>query len=111
MIARLIENSARNPVLVILGVLLLAAWGVWAVFEVPLDAIPDLSDVQVIVYTEWPGRSPTLIEDQATYPIATSTFAARKEKTGGCGSENGAHTIELGSGQHGAEARRDLRSV
>ncbi len=76
MITRLIEQSARNPVLVILGVLLLMAGGVWAVFAVPLDAIPDLSDVQAIVFTEWPGRSPTLIEDQITYPIVTSLLAA-----------------------------------
>jgi Cu(I)/Ag(I) efflux system membrane protein CusA/SilA len=76
MITRLIEQSARNPVLVILGVLLLTAGGVWAVFAVPLDAIPDLSDVQAIVFTEWPGRSPTLIEDQITYPIVTSLLAA-----------------------------------
>jgi len=75
-IARLIEKSARNPVLVILGVLLLMTGGVWAVFAVPLDAIPDLSDVQAIVFTEWPGRSPTLIEDQITYPIVTSLLAA-----------------------------------
>src|SRR5213594_3723896 len=76
MITRLIEKSARNPVLVILGVLLLTAGVVWAVFEVPLDAIPDLSDVQAIVFTEWSGRSPTLIEDQITYPIVTSLLAA-----------------------------------
>src|SRR5947209_338690 len=76
MINTLIERSARNPVLVILGVLLLAAWGMWALFHVPLDAIPDLSDVQAIIYTEWPGRSPTLIEDQVTYPIVTSLLAA-----------------------------------
>ena len=76
MITWLIEKSARNPVLVILGVLLLTAGGVWAVFEVPLDAIPDLSDVQTIIFTEWPGRSPTLIEDQITYPIVTSLLAA-----------------------------------
>src|SRR5437899_4032426 len=76
MITWLIEQSARNPVLVILGVLLLMASGVWAVFEVPLDAIPDLSDVQTIIFTEWPGRSPTLIEDQITYPIVTSLLAA-----------------------------------
>src|SRR2546427_8171976 len=76
MITWLIEQSARNPVLVILGVLLLTAGGVWAVFEVPLDAIPDLSDVQTIIFTEWPGRSPTLIEDQITYPIVTSLLAA-----------------------------------
>jgi Cu(I)/Ag(I) efflux system membrane protein CusA/SilA len=80
MIARLIERSARNPVLVILCVLLLAAWGVWAVSQVPLDAIPDLSDVQVIIYTEWPGRSPTLIEDQVTYPVVTSLLAGPRVK-------------------------------
>lgn len=80
MIARLIEWCARNPVLVVLVVLLLAAWGMWAVFAVPLDAIPDLSDVQVIIYTEWPGRSPTLIEDQITYPIVTSMLAAPQVK-------------------------------
>ena len=80
MIARLIEGSARNPVLVILCVLLLATWGLWAVFQVPLDAIPDLSDVQVIIYTEWPGRSPTLIEDQITYPVVTSLLAVPKVK-------------------------------
>jgi len=80
MIARLIDSSARNPVLVILCVLLLSTWGLWAVFAVPLDAIPDLSDVQVIIYTEWPGRSPTLIEDQVTYPIVTSMLAGPKVK-------------------------------
>jgi Cu(I)/Ag(I) efflux system membrane protein CusA/SilA len=80
MIARLIEGSARNPVLVVLCVLLLAAWGVWAIVQVPLDAIPDLSDVQVIIYTEWPGRSPTLIEDQITYPIVTSLLAGPRVK-------------------------------
>jgi Cu(I)/Ag(I) efflux system membrane protein CusA/SilA len=80
MIARLIEGSARNPILVILFVLLLASWGLWAGFQVPLDAIPDLSDVQVIVYTEWQGRSPTLIEDQVTYPIVTSLLAGPRVK-------------------------------
>jgi copper/silver efflux system protein len=80
MIARLIEGSARNPILVILCVLLLATWGLWAGFKVPLDAIPDLSDVQVIIYTEWQGRSPTLIEDQVTYPIVTSLLAGPRVK-------------------------------
>ncbi|MGE0645299.1 MAG: efflux RND transporter permease subunit [Nitrospira sp.] len=75
MIDRLIESSARNSILVILCVLLLTGWGLWALFQVPLDAMPDLSDVQVIVYTEWPGRSPTLIEDQITYPVVTSLLA------------------------------------
>jgi len=80
MLARLIEGSARNPILVILLVLLLAAWGLWAGFQVPLDAIPDLSDVQVTIYTEWQGRSPTLIEDQVTYPIVTTLLAGPKVK-------------------------------
>ena len=80
MIARLIEGSARNPVLVVLCVLLLGAWGTWAISQVPLDAIPDLSDVQVIIYSEWSGRSPTLLEDQVTYPIVTSLLAGPKVK-------------------------------
>ena len=73
-------HELRITVLVILSVLLLGAWGAWAVFAVPLDAIPDLSDVQVIIYTEWQGRSPTLIEDQVTYPIVTSMLAGPKVK-------------------------------
>jgi Cu(I)/Ag(I) efflux system membrane protein CusA/SilA len=80
MIERLIERSARNPILVILCVVLLAAGGLWAGFQVPLDAVPDLSDVQVTIYTEWQGRSPTLIEDQVTYPIVTSLLAGPKVK-------------------------------
>jgi Cu(I)/Ag(I) efflux system membrane protein CusA/SilA len=80
MLARLIDGSARNPILVILCVVLLASWGLWAGFQVPLDAVPDLSDVQVIIYTEWQGRSPTLIEDQVTYPIVTSLLAGPKVK-------------------------------
>ncbi len=80
MIARLIEGSARNPILVILLVLLLGAWGLWAGFRVPLDAVPDLSDVQVTIYTEWQGRSPTLMEDQVTYPIVTALLAGPKVK-------------------------------
>ena len=80
MLARLIDGSARNPVLVILCVVLLAGWGLWAGFQVPLDAVPDLSDVQVTIYTEWQGRSPTLIEDQVTYPIVTSLLAGPKVK-------------------------------
>src|SRR4029079_6398977 len=78
MLVRLIDGSARNPILVILCVFLLTSWGLWAGFQVPLDAVPDLSDVQVTIYTEWPGRSPTLIEDQVTYPIVTSLLAGPK---------------------------------
>jgi len=75
-IERIIEYSARNPVVVILLVLGLLAWGLWAIWHVPLDAIPDLSDVQVIIFTEWMGRSPDLVEDQITYPIVTSLLGA-----------------------------------
>ncbi len=76
MIERIIEYSARNRFFTITLVAFLAAWGYWAMARTPLDAIPDLSDVQVIVYTDWDGRSPDLIEDQITYPIVTSMIAA-----------------------------------
>ncbi len=80
MIERIIEYSAKNTFIVLLGVFFLSLWGYWAVTRTPLDAIPDLSDVQVIIYTEWPGRSPNLIEDQITYPIVTSMLGAPKVK-------------------------------
>jgi Cu(I)/Ag(I) efflux system membrane protein CusA/SilA len=78
MLAKIIELSARNKFLVFLVVVFLTAWGIWAVYHTPLDAIPDLSDAQVIVYTEWPGRSPDLVEDQITYPIVSTLLAAPK---------------------------------
>jgi Cu(I)/Ag(I) efflux system membrane protein CusA/SilA len=76
MLAKIIELSARNKFLVFLVVAFLTAWGVWAVYHTPLDAIPDLSDAQVIVFTEWAGRSPDLVEDQITYPIVSSMLSA-----------------------------------
>ncbi|MGD8329626.1 MAG: CusA/CzcA family heavy metal efflux RND transporter [Acidobacteriota bacterium] len=76
MIERIIDWSARNRFLVFLGTFFAIAWGVYALDNIPLDAIPDLSDVQVIVFTEWPGRSPDLVEDQITYPIVTSLISA-----------------------------------
>ncbi len=78
MLAKIIELSARNKFLVFLVVGFLTIWGIWAVYHTPLDAIPDLSDAQVIVYTEWPGRSPDLVEDQITYPIVSTLLAAPK---------------------------------
>src|SRR5512141_2363483 len=81
MLAKIIDLSARNKFLVFLVVAFLAAWGIWAVFHTPLDAIPDLSDVQVIVFTEWQGRSPDLVEDQITYPIVSTLLAAPKVRT------------------------------
>ncbi len=75
-IARLIEVCARRPVAVVLVVIVVSLGGWQALNRVPLDAIPDLSDVQVIVFTEWPGRSPDLVEDQITYPLTTTLLAA-----------------------------------
>jgi Cu(I)/Ag(I) efflux system membrane protein CusA/SilA len=72
----LIAASARYPIFTLLAVLAAGAWGVYALLGSPLDAIPDLSDTQVIVATEWPGRSPDLVEDQVTYPIVTSLQSA-----------------------------------
>ncbi len=78
MIARVIDFSARNRFLVFLLVFALSSWGVWAIRNTPLDAIPDLSDTQVIIFTGWEGRSPDLIEDQVTYPITSTLLAAPK---------------------------------
>jgi Cu(I)/Ag(I) efflux system membrane protein CusA/SilA len=75
-VAALIAACAANRVLTILLMAGATLWGVHALREAPLDAIPDLSDVQVIVYTEWPGRSPDLVEDQITYPISATLLAA-----------------------------------
>ena len=80
MIERLIDWSARNKFLVIVFTLFGVAAGLYSLKQTPLDAIPDLSDVQVIVYTDWEGRSPDLIEDQITYPITSRFIAAPKVK-------------------------------
>ena len=72
MINRLIEFSLKNRPLVLIAYLILAAWGYWALLKTPIDAIPDLSENQVIVYTDWSGRSPQEVEDQITYPLTTN---------------------------------------
>src|SRR5206468_8521907 len=72
MIHRLIELSLRNRGLVIVLYLGVAAWGYWALLRTPIDAIPDLSENQVIVFTDWPGRSPQEVEDQVTYPLTVN---------------------------------------
>src|SRR6202011_5149036 len=79
-IDRIIDASARNPFLVVVFVILGIAGGIYALSQTPLDGIPDLSDVQVIVYTDWEGRSPDLVEDQVTYPISTKFIAGPKVK-------------------------------
>jgi Cu(I)/Ag(I) efflux system membrane protein CusA/SilA len=76
MVAYIIEFSARNRLIVFLILFGLASAGFWAMKQVPVDAIPDLSDTQVIIYTKWPGRSPDLVEDQITYPIVTALLSA-----------------------------------
>src|SRR5438270_13093508 len=70
MIERIITFSIQNRFLVILAGLALAVWGVYAVYHTPMDAVPDLSENQAIVFTEWPGHSPREIEDQVTYPLS-----------------------------------------
>ena len=80
MIEKIIEASARNRFLVFLMVGFLTVMGIWALKNTPLDAVPDLSDVQVIVYTPWMGRNPQIIEDQVTYPIVTTMISAPKVK-------------------------------
>jgi len=80
MLAQLIDWSARNRFLVLLATLFVIIAGVIAVVRTPLDAIPDLSDVQVIVYTEFPGQAPQVVEDQVTYPLTTAMLAVPKSK-------------------------------
>ncbi len=76
MISRIIEWCEQNRFLVITGAVLLTLAGAWSLQHVPLDALPDISDVQVVVRTEWPGEPPSVIEDQVTYPIVSSLLAA-----------------------------------
>jgi Cu(I)/Ag(I) efflux system membrane protein CusA/SilA len=78
MISKVIEFSARNKFIIFLLVIALCVWGYWALTKTPLDAIPDLSDTQVIIFTDWAGRSPDLVEDQITYPITSTLLAAPK---------------------------------
>jgi Cu(I)/Ag(I) efflux system membrane protein CusA/SilA len=80
MIARLIAASARNLMLVLIGTAFAVIAGLYAVLHTPLDAIPDLSDTQVIVYTEYPGQAPQVVEDQVTYPLASAMLTVPKSR-------------------------------
>src|SRR5262245_32027170 len=75
MIGRVIEFSVRNRTLVLLLTLIVAGLGIWATYNIRLDAIPDLSDVQVIIVTEYPGQNPQVVDDQVTYPLASAMLA------------------------------------
>ncbi len=80
MLAKIIDWSGRNKALVLLATLFIILGGVIAVLRTPLDALPDLSDVQVIVYTEYPGQAPQVVEDQITYPLTTAMLSVPKSK-------------------------------
>ncbi len=81
MISRLIELSLKNRFLVLIAYALLGGWGYWALLRTPIDAIPDLSENQVIVFTDWPGRSPREVEDQITYPLTVNLQGLTSVKT------------------------------
>src|SRR6201993_1294624 len=76
MLSRIIEVCAQNRFLVLAATLLLTFAGIWSLQHMPVDALPDISDVQVIVHTAWAGQPPDVIEDQVTYPIVTTLLAA-----------------------------------
>jgi Cu(I)/Ag(I) efflux system membrane protein CusA/SilA len=80
MLTRIIDSSLKNKFIVLLGTLALVLGGVYSVKNIPLDAIPDLSDVQVIIYTEWPGQAPQIVQDQLTYPVTTKMLSVPKAK-------------------------------
>jgi Cu(I)/Ag(I) efflux system membrane protein CusA/SilA len=81
MLRRIIEGSASNPFLIVLVTLAVVGWGTYALLRTPLDAIPDLSDVQVIIFTEYPGQAPQVVEDQVTYPLTTQMLAVPYAQT------------------------------
>ncbi|MBS1109720.1 MAG: Cobalt-zinc-cadmium resistance protein CzcA, partial [Anaeromyxobacteraceae bacterium] len=78
MVSKIIEFCARNRLVVLFGVAIATMAAAWSISRTKIDAIPDLTDPQVIVFTEWMGRSPTLIEDQVTYPVVSALISAPK---------------------------------
>ena len=81
MMAKLIRWSIANRFLVLLATIILTAWGIWSLSRTPLDAIPDLSDVQVIIRTSYPGQAPQIVENQVTYPLTTTMLSVPGAKT------------------------------
>lgn len=81
MIAAVIRASLRNRLLILLAALVLTGWGIWSIQRAPLDALPDLSDVQVIIRASYPGKAPQLIEEQVTYPLTTAMLSVPGAKT------------------------------
>src|SRR5260370_27394682 len=95
MINRLIEFSLKNRFLILLVYALLAVWGYWALLRTPIDAIPDLSENQVIVYTDWAGRSPQEVEDQITYPLTVNLQGLAGVSDAGSCSEFGFSVVNI----------------
>ena len=80
MLKKIIEWSINNKFLVILATVFLIGWGIYSLVNIPIDAIPDLSDAQVIIYTEFSGQSPRIVEDQVTYPLTTAMVSVPSAK-------------------------------
>lgn len=80
MLSRIIELSVKNKLVILLFTAFVIGWGVYTIYRTTIDAIPDLSDVQVIIYTEYPGQAPQVVEDQITYPLTTAMLAVPKAK-------------------------------
>src|SRR3546814_14534975 len=81
MIARIIEGSIANRLFIVLASIVIALAGFWAVRTTPVDALPDLSDVQVVIRSNYPGQAPRLVEDQVTYPLASTILAVPGART------------------------------
>ena len=77
MIEWIIRRSVTNRFLVLMGALFLSIWGTWTIINTPVDALPDLSDVQVIIKTSYPGQAPQIVENQVTYPLTTTMLSVR----------------------------------
>ena len=81
MIEWIIRRSVANRFLVMMGALFLSVWGTWTIINTPVDALPDLSDVQVIIKTSYPGQAPQIVENQVTYPLTTTMLSVPGAKT------------------------------
>lgn len=81
MIEWIIRRSVANRFLVLMGALFLSIWGTWTIINTPVDALPDLSDVQVIIKTSYPGQAPQIVENQVTYPLTTTMLSVPSAKT------------------------------
>ena len=116
MIEWIIRRSVANRFLVLMGALFLSIWGTWTIINTPVDALPDLSDVQVIIKTSYPGQAPQIVENQVTYPLTASLLSVpgaiwhqsrRSKKRAGCFKPGSGWFVDRtgGSGIYGASQR------